>query len=109
MSLLVTDAQAAFVLHGTKGTYIGQRTDIQERQLQQGMCPNDPSFGIENQGIQGVLTTISEEGNQTQEQIAATKSSYLHLFEAVYQTIRTGKPYSITEAQIIQQIEILEG
>lgn len=109
MSLLVTDPQIAFILHGTRGTYIGKRADIQEKQLLQGMSPNDPQFGIEDSGVQGVLTTISEEGLKTQEQIAPEKSSYLHLFEAVYQTIRAGIPYPITEPQIIQQIEILEG
>ena len=108
MSLLVVEPQAAFVLHGTRGTYIGHRSDVQEKQLLEGMSPNDPSFGKTDSEKQGTLTTISEEGIKTQKLIAPTKSSYLHLFEAVYQTIRVGKPYPITEAQIIRQIEILE-
>ena len=109
MSLLVVEAQPAFVLHGTRGTYIKHRADIQERQLLADMSPNDPLYGIEQSEDAGILTTISEEGIKKQEKIKAEKSSYLNLFEAVYQTIRAGKSFPITEAQIIQQIEILEG
>lgn len=109
MSLLVTEAQPALVLHGTRGTYIKRRTDVQEKQLLQNMSPNDPAFGIEKSGSEGVLTTISEDGIKTREQIPSEKSSYLNLFEAVYQTIREGKPFPISEEQIIQQINILEG
>jgi hypothetical protein len=33
----------------------------------------------------------------------------MHVFEDVYQAIRNGKPYPVTEEQIVQQLEILEG
>ena len=57
MSLLVAEAQAAFVLHGTRGTCIGHRSDVQEKQLLQGMSPNDPSFVITDSEKQGTLIT----------------------------------------------------
>lgn len=108
-SLLVAEAQPAYVLHGTRGSYIKPRADTQEKQLLEDMSPNDPLYGIEKSGDEGVLTTISDDGIKTQEQIASPKSSYLNVFEAVYQTIRRGKPYPVTEEQIKQQLEILEG
>ena len=106
-SLLVADALPAFVLHGKKGSYIKQRTDVQETQLQAGMKPNNPLFGIEETNKEGILTTISND-IKTQEKIAPKKASYLNIFEAVFQTIRNNKPFPVTESQIIKQLEILE-
>lgn len=37
MSLLVADAQKSFVLHGTNGSFVKDRVDIQEEQLKRGM------------------------------------------------------------------------
>lgn len=107
-SLLVADPQPAFILHGTKGTYVKPRTDVQEQQLLGGMSPINPLFGREEPGGEGLLTIISPDGTKIQEKIAPVKSSYMNLFEQIFQTLREGKPYPVTEEQIVQQLEILE-
>jgi predicted dehydrogenase len=107
--LLIVDPQPAFILHGTKGSYVKQRTDIQEQQLMGGMSPDDPLFGLEEKGKEGILSTIAQDGTLLREKILPVRSSYLNVFDRVYQTIREGKPYPVTEDQIIQQLEILEG
>jgi scyllo-inositol 2-dehydrogenase (NADP+) len=108
MSMLVADAQPAYVLNGTKGTYIKERTDIQEKQLLTGMAPDNSLYGIEEAGKDGILTVIADDGTKTQENIKPVKSSYLNLFDSVYKTIREGKDYPTTHEQILKQIEILE-
>lgn len=108
-SLLVAEEGPAFVLNGTKGSYKKYRTDVQEKQLQEGLSPDNPLFGIEESGKEGILTTISSDGIKTQEKIAAIQSSYLNVFDAVYQAIIKGEPYPVTEDQIMKQIQILES
>lgn len=107
VSILVADAQASFVLHGTKGSYIKSRCDIQETQLQAGMSIKNPAYGIEFPNQEGVLTIV-ENGVKSKEKVASEKSSYLNILKDVYQTISNNKPYPVTESQIIKQIEILE-
>lgn len=107
-SLLVASAQPAYILHGTKGSYIKQRSDVQEKQLLDGMRVTDELFGVEEQSKQGVLTTVSEQGIKTSVNIASEKSSYMNLFNHVFKAIREDKPYPITAAQIIKQLEIIE-
>jgi len=107
-SLLVSDEPPAFILNGSRGSYAKYRTDIQEKQLQNGIKPSNPLFGIEELGEEGLLTTISSDGVKSQEKIVAIKSSYLNVFEDVYQAIREGKPFPVTKEQIIKQLEILE-
>ncbi|MEZ4970027.1 MAG: Gfo/Idh/MocA family oxidoreductase [Flavobacteriaceae bacterium] len=109
MSMLVVQPQAAFVLNGTKGTFVKQRTDIQEQQLLEGMCPGDPLFGKEDTDKYGVLTTIDGNGERHQEKIKSLRSSYINLFEDVYRSIAEEIPYPVTEKDIVRQLEILEG
>jgi len=108
-SLMVIDAQPGFVIHGTRGSYIKQRTDSQEKQLLAGMSPDNPNFGLEESGKEGILTTLMEDGSTFQEKIISEKSTYLNLFDQVFQCIRHGALFPVTEDQIIQQLEILEG
>lgn len=109
MSMLVVQPQAAFVLNGTKGTFTKSRTDIQERQLLEGMCPGNPLFGVEDADKYGVLTTIDGNGERHHEEIKSVKSSYMNLFEDVYRSIAEGIPYPVTEKDIVRQLGILEG
>jgi len=108
-SMLVPQPQPAFILHGTKGSYVKQRADVQEQQLQEGMKPSDSLFGIEPSNKQGVLTHITDDGIKKHETIISETSSYMHVFDDVYNTIRKEKPYPVTEEQIILQLEILES
>ena len=109
MSMLVAEAQPAFIIHGTMGSFIMDRTDIQEKQLLEGLLPGDPIFGIEESNKYGTLTIISTDSVKNHHKITSDKSTYMHVFEDVYQTIREGKPYPVTEDQILQQLEIIES
>ncbi len=108
ISFLVAHPQPAFMIHGTLGTYNKNRTDVQENQLNEGMLPDNLLFGVELPDSEGLLTTIDSNGLKKQEKIAAKKASYINVFEDVYQSLRMGKDYPVTEEQIIAQLEILE-
>ena len=108
ISFLVADPQPAFMINGTTGSYKKNRTDVQENQLIEGMQPDNLSYGVELSKSEGLLTTIDSNGLKKQEKITAKKASYMNVFEDVYQTIRIGKHYPVTEEQIITQLEILE-
>lgn len=108
MSMLVVAQQPAFIINGTKGSYSKIRSDIQETQLLKNMSPDDPLYGIEEPGKEGLLSVIEADGSTGKEVIPPGKSSYSNLFEAIYQTIRNGQPYPVTPQQVIQQLTILE-
>lgn len=108
-SLLVADPQKAFVLHGSAGSFIKGRSDVQEEQLLKGMKLSNPVYGIEPAESKGRLTIIDDQGNPDVTYIDSENGNYIGLFEAVYQSIINEKPYPITEDQIIIQLEILEA
>lgn len=107
-SLLVANPQKSFVLHGTKGSFVKDRTDVQEQQLLAGMKPLDPGYGIEPDGSEGHLTVMAGEGRRDV-RITANKGDYMRLFDAVYSTIRCDEPYFVSPEQILWQLEILQA
>ncbi|WP_134090331.1 Gfo/Idh/MocA family oxidoreductase [Olivibacter sp. XZL3] len=107
-SLLVAQPLPAYVIHGTKGSFQKNRADVQEQQLDEGMWPTDEKFGLEAVGQEGLLTLIDDNNQKQIFYKEALKGNYKGLFNAVYEQIRKGKPYPITEEQIIWQMELLE-
>ncbi|HSH03591.1 MAG TPA: Gfo/Idh/MocA family oxidoreductase [Anaerolineae bacterium] len=108
-SSLVPAIQPAFVLHGTQGSYIKHRADVQEQQLLDGILPTDPIYGHEAYHHHGHLTTITPAGHKQTTTIPPIPTSYLHLFDAVYNTIQHNAPFPITPDDILTQLKILES
>ena len=108
-SLLVASPQAAFVLHGTQGSFIKNMTDVQEQQLIDGMLPNNPSYGIEPASAKGKLVTIDASNQRKESDITAHKGNYNQLFEDIYESLRNQGDYPIKADQIKWQIEMLEA
>jgi predicted dehydrogenase len=107
-SLLVAQPLPAYVLHGTKGTYMKDRTDIQETQLLQEVSPVDPAYGIEEPGTEGTLSVMKTDTEREVIRIPNRKSDYSNLFTAVYDSIRQGAPYPVKREEILWQLEILQ-
>jgi scyllo-inositol 2-dehydrogenase (NADP+) len=108
-SLLVAKPQAAFVLHGTKGSYIKHRSDVQEFQLVNHIRPYDQQYGVESDGMKGCLTTITDSAKSTSDQPLVTKGSYSGIYDAIYQTIRDHTPFPVTMEQVLWQIGLLQS
>jgi len=105
--LLVAAPGPAYVLHGTRGSYVKHRADPQETQLLHGLSPLAPAYGHEPPGQAGRLTLVGPDGTPTSTPDPAPPGNYLGLFEAVYQTIRHGAGYPITTEQLRWQNELL--
>jgi scyllo-inositol 2-dehydrogenase (NADP+) len=107
--LLIAQPLASFVVHGSLGSYIKDRVDTQEAQLDNAIKPTDAGYGIEPEGTEGKLVIMGLDSQKSVEYIPSLKGQYLQLFEAVYQTIRNHAVYPITEEHISWQIELLEA
>jgi predicted dehydrogenase len=107
-SMLTVEPTAGFVVNGSIGTYIKNRTDTQEAQLDAGMLPTDPAYGIEPAGSEGKLVTISIDNQKTTEWVLSKKGCYEQIFESVYHTIRDNALFPVTEEQVAWQLELLE-
>ncbi|MCC3160463.1 Gfo/Idh/MocA family oxidoreductase [Hymenobacter sp. 15J16-1T3B] len=103
--LVIPEPLPSFVLHGTHGSYLKPRADVQEAQLNEAMSPLAPGYGLEPAELAGQLTVVGEDGRRQTSAVPAPKGDYMGLFEAVYQTLRHGAPYPITEEQLLWQLQ----
>jgi len=106
--LLIAEPEYGFVAHGTSGSFLKMRTDVQEAQLAEDVLPVDDGFGAEAEGSEGKLVLMDVNGQKSTEWLAAPKGAYNELFDAVYQTVRNDVPFPVTEEQVIWQLEMLE-
>lgn len=115
-SLLVADPQPAFVLHGTQGSLVKFRADVQETQLLAGMLPNAPDYARESDQHQARLTRVTAEGATTtllpqhhDFGQGRPPAGYLQIFDALHRTLALGEAYPITRDDILLQLEILSS
>jgi predicted dehydrogenase len=107
-SLLVREALPGFILHGTKGSFLKNRTDVQEVSLIAGQTPATPGYGIEKESEQGLLHTEIN-GEVVRKNIPTLPGNYLDFFEAVYQSIRNNAPEPVPGDDGLEVIEVIEA
>jgi predicted dehydrogenase len=103
-SLLVSGGGPRTVLHGTQGSWAKFGADVQEPQLQKGMSPNDPAFGIDpDEGILYDGATGAQ--TRTPTPIARQQGYY----EAVRDAILHGSPLPVTAEEGVAVMQVLEA
>ncbi|MGZ3874734.1 MAG: Gfo/Idh/MocA family oxidoreductase [Mucilaginibacter sp.] len=107
--LLIAEALPGFVVHGTAGSFVKDRGDVQEAQLDSGMLPTDEGYGIEPEGSDGKLVLMGMDNKKTIEWITPPKGNYSGLFDAVYHTIRNNALFPVSEEHVAWQLELLEA
>lgn len=107
--LLIADPMPSFLAHGSLGSYSKHRCDVQEEQLNKGISPEDPAYGIEPAGSEGKLVTVGADGEKLMEWLPSHKGDFSNIFYAVYHAISQKAIYPITEEHIMWQIEMLQN
>jgi scyllo-inositol 2-dehydrogenase (NADP+) len=107
--LLIAEVLPGFTIHATEGSFVKERCDVQEAQLDSGMFPTDPAYGVEPEGSDGKLVLMGVDNQKSVELVKAPIGHYMGLFDAVYHTVRENALYPITEEQVAWQLELLEA
>jgi len=107
--LLIAEVLPGFAVSGTLGSFVKERNDMQEAQLDSGMMPTDAAYGREPEGSNGKLVLMDVDNKPVTEYLAPPKGDYNGLFNAVYHTIRDSALYPVTEEHIAWQVEMLEA
>jgi predicted dehydrogenase len=86
-SYLVREALPAYTIHGSKGSFIKSKTDVQETMLQQGSMPGSDDWGIEPESEKGFLHT-EKNGKVIKEYMPSERGNYGDYYTDIYKTIR---------------------
>lgn len=98
----------AFVIHGTRGSFIKNRGDVQENDLLVGMQPNTGNWGTEPDSESGYLFT-DKDGTIHKEKIITEQGNYYYYYDEVYRAITHNTAMPVTCDDGINVMTILEA
>jgi predicted dehydrogenase len=96
------------VLHGTKGSFLKTRADVQEEQLKKGLNPNLDHWGTESTEQSGLLHT-EVNGKIIKEKVNSLPGNYYDFFEGVYQAIVNNQMEPVTGYDGLKVMQIIEA
>lgn len=98
----------SFVVHGSKGSFLKSRADVQEVDLQAHKSPADISWGEEPESAQGLLHT-EVDGQVIKKNIPTLKGNYMEIYNGLYQALRENKPLPVSGEDGLNVIRIIEA
>jgi predicted dehydrogenase len=105
---LVRELLAGYIFHGTKGSFIKPRADVQEVDLQKGKDLTDADWGTEPEAGKGLLHTDKDGQNIIREYISSEKGNYMDYYNGIYDALRNNKPLPVTAEEGLNVIRIIE-
>jgi scyllo-inositol 2-dehydrogenase (NADP+) len=102
------EALPGYVIHGSKGSFIKHKTDVQETDLIACKIPNRTDWGTEPDNQKGLLHT-EKDGEIVREYITSEQGNYFEYYDSIYDSLVNAKPLQITAQQGMQVIQIIEA
>ena len=97
-----------FIIHGTKGSFVKSRGDVQEPQLVQHKNPLDADYGVEPEEEWGTLDA-EKNGVFIKEKIRSERGNYLNYYNGIYNAIANNQPLPVSAPQAQNVIKIIEA
>jgi len=107
-SYQVREPLPGYILHGSKGTFIKAKTDVQEMMLQSGKIPGGPDWGKEPENEKGLLHT-EKDGRIIKEYIPSLQGNYSDYYDGIYNAIRKNGALPVSAEDGLKVIEIIEA
>jgi scyllo-inositol 2-dehydrogenase (NADP+) len=108
-SYLVREALPAYIFHGSKGSFIKPRADIQEIDLQKEKKPAESDWGTEPEAGKGLLHTDKDGQNVIREYISSKRGNYMAYYDGLHQAIRHDKPLPVSAEDGLKVVCIIEA
>jgi len=107
-SYLVREALPGYILHGTKGSFIKAKTNVQEEALDKGIVPGEDNWGIEPESEKGLLHT-EKHGEVIKKYISSERGAYADYFTEIYKAIRENCKAPVTAEEGLNVIKIINA
>lgn len=107
-SYFVREALPGNIFHGTKGSFIKSKADVQEKELQEGKIPGMDNWGIEPDREKGLLHTEID-GKIVREYIPSLNGNYMEYYDGIYEAIRNNKQVQVSGTEGMNVIKVIEA
>lgn len=107
-SYFVREPLPGNIFHGTKGSFIKSKADVQEEELMKGKKPSLPNWGTEPKEEEGILHT-EKNGEIIKEKVRSLKGNYMEYYDGIYDAIRNNKSVPVSGKEGLDVIKIIEA
>lgn len=98
----------SYAVHGTKGSFLKPRGDVQEDELKAGKKPELDNWGIEPPDKEGLLHT-EKNGEVFKGHIPTIPGNYYNLFDELYYSITEDKPEPVPAEEGVMVMKIIDA
>jgi len=107
-TVFARESYYAYILNGENGTFMQQRSDLQETRLLADEIPSLHTWIPTPQGFDGILhTTIN--GEPVRKETRSEMGNYMGYYEDVYQSIVHGAPNPVPAADAVLTMRIIDA
>lgn len=107
-SYYVREAMPGYQLHGTSGSFIKHKTDVQETDLLASKVPGGDDWGIEPESQRGLLHT-EKDGKVIKEYVPSLRGNYGEYYEGIYQALRHNAAMPVSGGDGMKVIQLIEA
>lgn len=98
----------SYIIHGTKGSFLKSRSDIQEASLLAEHSPTEKDWGVEPSSEKGLLHTEID-GKVLREHVGSEAGDYKEYYHQIQQAINEEKPAPVTAKDGLNVIKIIKA
>lgn len=107
-SYLVREQSPAFIVHGTTGSFIKKRCDVQAVQIMEGMRPDAPGYGTEPPADYGTIHTELE-GKVVREAVVSQPGNYMGFYKQLFEAITEDGTVPVTGEEGMRVMKVIEA
>ncbi|MBX2947288.1 MAG: Gfo/Idh/MocA family oxidoreductase [Cyclobacteriaceae bacterium] len=104
----VREPAPSYIVHGTKGSFLKTRADVQETDLQAGKKPSGKGWGVEPEKEQGLLHTEID-GKVVRDKIETLPGNYMEYYDGIYRSLANDGPLPVTADEGVQVMRITDA
>jgi predicted dehydrogenase len=105
---IVKELLPSYIVHGTTGSFLKSRGDVQEANLLNDQIPNTPDWGTEPETEQGLLN-YDIDGKTVREKVKTLQGNYFEFYRKVYDALTTDTAMPVTADDGINVMKIIEA
>lgn len=107
-SYFVREPLPGYIFHGTKGSFIKSKVDVQEEELLKGKKPSLPNWGTEPKQEEGLLHT-EKNREIIREKVPTLKGNYMEYYDGIYEAIRNKKSVPVSGNEGLDVIKVIQA
>lgn len=109
-SVFSKEAHYAYMIHGTKGSFLQERTDNQEAELVGGTLPTyGESWTLPLKDSDGILNYINDQSETERILTTSHPGNYMNYYQEIYEHIVFGYDLPSPGREVIQNMKIIDA